>query len=772
MIERVLLILVLALPSFPSISVGDEAEAALRDAAFRIDLSRVDVTLDLDPKKGTLSGRCRLTFRMRPGQTRPLFHFAPPIRRGSVKDVLTAVRLNGRPIDYMGAELCEVRFPGSWQPAFEVGSELAPEVEHELEVCWRLRDLYELRTAGRFHCEVDDTAGVGNERLWPTINAPGELARHQIRLRIHDRRNYTVIASGRTTRVEPAPGSNQGDVQVFLIDSGREIASYTLMIVALPASDVQVERFEVAGIPIRIVSDQSASRIASARSTIERTLPRLIHDFGPYPAPSLQVFLTDWDEGMEYYGGAVTGIDALEHELVHLYWGTSAVGRSWRDTWLDEAIAVWWAEPDEFEPLPNGFASNLVSGRSPIEPGFDLRAYDEGAAVIAEIADVLGGRQAMLRLLKEIHARRSFKPFSTREFLGDLLGAAKSEDLDERMERWLFAPSSASPIEVFDSLWKAFHQNYAFFERRGVDWTCQYEKLRPQVEPDMSDSELFLLLCELLRPLGDAHVTLDRIGGPTFSAEVPCRIAREFDDRQLEALAAITRTTLREEGFGPLRRRGRRFRFATNENLGYLQIRSFGGAKKRLSRRLDRVMDELSDCRGLMIDVRGNPGGRDAVAYLLASRFTDEKRVGHIKLTKQGVGEDNFGAPEVWWLEPQGPRQFTRPIALLTDSRTYSAAEVFTLAMSRLPHVTIVGERTNGVFSDMFEGTLPNGWSYTLSHQRYLSAGGICWEGEGVPVDLAVANTTADLETRCDPVILAAIRFLETSAGGAGAEER
>ena len=764
------LFLILAVLQFPP--GAGQPTAALRADAFRIDLSRVDVTLDLHPRAGTLEGRALLRFRMRPGQSRPLFHFAPSVREGTARDALTAVLLDGEPVEHRGDGLREIRFPGSSQMGFEVRSECASKVEHTIEVRWVLHDLHELRTTGLFQSEVDDTVGRGNERLWPTINAPGELARHRICLRIHDRREYTVVASGRTTRVTRRVTAKD-PLQVFVIDSEREVASYTVMLAALPATEARIERFEVEGVPVRIVSRQPASDVVTARSTIERTLPALIRDFGPYPAPSLQVFLVDWDDGMEYFGGTITGIDSLEHELVHLYWGTSAVGRTWRDTWLDEAIAVWWTEPDDLDPLPKRFASNMVSGRSPIEPGFDLRAYDEGASVMTEIAEALGGRRAMMRFLAGVHSRRAFVPFSTREFVGDVMAAVDCEKrgcLRERIERWLFSPPSVAPGEVFDALWHAFRKRYAFFDVRGVDWDRQYRELRPRIRPQMSDSELFLLLCDLLRPLGDAHVTLEREGAPTFSAERPSRLAREFDDSQLDALSAVTRATLRAEGFGPLRRRARGLRFAISEHLGYLKLRSFSGPRKPIVRGLDRVLEKLSDRCGLIVDVRGNPGGQDAVAYAVACRFADKVRVGHIKRTRLGPGPNDFGPPKVWRLKPRGAWRFTRPIALLTDSETFSAAEVFALAMRALPHVTIVGERTHGVFSDMFEGELPNGWTYTLSHQRYFSPEGVCYEGQGVPVGLTVLNTTEDLETRRDPVLRAAIQLLATPPGADGAK--
>jgi C-terminal processing protease CtpA/Prc len=111
-------------------------------------------------------------------------------------------------------------------------------------------------------------------------------------------------------------------------------------------------------------------------------------------------------------------------------------------------------------------------------------------------------------------------------------------------------------------------------------------------------------------------------------------------------------------------------------------------------------------------------------------------------------------------MEPHGDAQFTGPIVLLTCDSVFSGGEVFALALRELPHVTIVGDRTNGIFSYQLEKTLPNGWDFRLSYQKYFSADMICYEGRGVPADIQLLNTKADLQTGTDPLIVRAIDVL------------
>ncbi|MDP6036184.1 MAG: protease, partial [Verrucomicrobiota bacterium] len=61
-------------------------------------------------------------------------------------------------------------------------------------------------------------------------------------------------------------------------------------------------------------------------------------------------------------------------------------------------------------------------------------------------------------------------------------------------------------------MWKTFHERYAFFKLRGVDWQKQYKTYRPKVTKNTTDEELFKVLCEMLKPLKDGHVNLKAKG--------------------------------------------------------------------------------------------------------------------------------------------------------------------------------------------------------------------------------------------------------------------
>jgi carboxyl-terminal processing protease len=323
------------------------------------------------------------------------------------------------------------------------------------------------------------------------------------------------------------------------------------------------------------------------------------------------------------------------------------------------------------------------------------------------------------------------------------------------------------PEENFETLWETFHTRYPFFELRNVDWQKQYDTYRPKVTSETSEDELFDIFCEMLDPLDDGHVELEaksRADGKRrfFTAEKKPRFHREFANGKIKQLFKTTAKTLVDNGFGkPAKTEAWMLRYCRSEAFGYLRILELEDVKKRkLTAALDGIARDSGSLKGFIIDLRDNPGGEDSIAIAIINRFCDRKRVAFHRKTKIGPGEDDFAPLKTWYLEPEGDAQFTGPIALLTCDSVFSGGEAFALAIRQLPHVTIIGDHTNGIFSYTLDKKLPSGWKYCLSYQVYLSADMVCYEGKGVPVDIELLNRKSDIEAGIDPLIARALQVL------------
>lgn len=303
----------------------------------------------------------------------------------------------------------------------------------------------------------------------------------------------------------------------------------------------------------------------------------------------------------------------------------------------------------------------------------------------------------------------------------------------------------------FEALWNEFDQLYGLFEVRGVDWDEVYATYRPQINNDLSDLELFELFVEMLSNLDDGHVGLISTNPdfPTYTGGPPNEFDFEFDILKDNYLPNSKENKVQMTyGF-------------VEEGIGYVYILHFGEAGNLLKKEMEKLLDFFKDAKGLIIDIRNGFGGEDIAGKLIASHFTNQKRLYMTTSIKNGPGENDFTTPEKWYLDPMGDVPFTKPIAVLTNRVTISARESFLLAMKALPQVVTVGDTTNGAFANAINRDLPNGWGYSMSIGDWRAADGTSYEGIGVPPDVLVENETAAVLEGRDEALERAIALLK-----------
>ena len=330
------------------------------------------------------------------------------------------------------------------------------------------------------------------------------------------------------------------------------------------------------------------------------------------------------------------------------------------------------------------------------------------------------------------------------------------------------------PLENFDALCTLFEQLYASFEEKNIDWRSRCSEYRKTISSSTSAPSLFHVMTKMLQPLNDAHVKLKaKAIDSSFSATRPSRILTELKripkGKIKTAFKKMTGSTLDDNGFKPITEIGPKFRgeklfsYTNNGKVGYLRFfRSFSTLPvmngPSLSNQLDEIFSSFHDLDAVIVDIRFNIGGDDGFSQSVAGKFVDKPTIGFYKQTRS---KGEFGPLETKMIQPNGKVRFlNKKVVLLTNDRTVSAADVLALMMSLFPNVTLVGEASNGSYSDLFEGKLPNGWKVTLSNQRYLSAEKKNYEGVGTPVDIEVKNMASDLERNEDSVLLSALNYL------------
>lgn len=333
---------------------------------------------------------------------------------------------------------------------------------------------------------------------------------------------------------------------------------------------------------------------------------------------------------------------------------------------------------------------------------------------------------------------------------------------------------------VFDFMWQTFDEYYAFFELRNVDWATQYETQLPKVGEVTNDESLFELLADLISPIDDGHVFLgsnDRGFSPAIERGINGELERGFEaqneiadpdvwvDGIFDQFESVLTSRMDEGSIveqGPLT-------WATLENgsTGYLFISGMQGyvlddegesinasAIDELAAAnaiMDSAMADLASTTRLIIDLRLNGGGMDAIALNFAQRFVSERQ---LAFSKTARSRDFESVAVEAWLEPPATGAYLNPVTMIVGANTASAAEVFAIPLHRLPQVTVIGERTFGILSDILVKPLPNGWVAELSNEVYLDAQGVSFEGVGVTPGIEVpVFRIEDIEAGIDPAL-------------------
>ena len=166
-------------------------------------------------------------------------------------------------------------------------------------------------------------------------------------------------------------------------------------------------------------------------------------------------------------------------------------------------------------------------------------------------------------------------------------------------------------------------------------------------------------------------------------------------------------------------------------NIGYLRLSTFYPLD--LARpKFAAAFTLLADTDGLVLDLRQNGGGDDASADLLVRTLLDAK-IGAVQQL------DQRGRRTPVPLPPASLPVYLKPLVVLIDRRTGSAAEFVAYSLQALGRARIVGTRSGGA-AHMFGDPvlLPDGYQISIPDRQpiNLRTGGN-WEGTGVRPDVA-----------------------------------
>jgi hypothetical protein len=321
----------------------------------------------------------------------------------------------------------------------------------------------------------------------------------------------------------------------------------------------------------------------------------------------------------------------------------------------------------------------------------------------------------------------------------------------------------ASLVGRFDAFWSTFDAQYSYFAYKHINWDSLRAAFRPRAAAAGSQDELVAILKEMTAPLRDIHVAFTTPSGarqPTYVPAAP----RNWDRTVWLQTASACHLTQVKPNLG----------YCTMGSIAYIVIGSWNPSQFGRDD-LDAIVDRFRDAPAMIIEVRPNGGGSDALAFDLASRFVARSTVvGYVRF-RNGPRHDDFTPEMTRRIEPRGAFQYAKPVIVLSGRGVFSSNESFISAMRETPNVTILGDTTGGGTGNPGEHELGDGWKYTVSRWIEWTADRRVIEWQGIPPDVVVPWDTAAVRAGRDVVLEAALSLLTTGTlrsapGGAVAE--
>jgi carboxyl-terminal processing protease len=188
------------------------------------------------------------------------------------------------------------------------------------------------------------------------------------------------------------------------------------------------------------------------------------------------------------------------------------------------------------------------------------------------------------------------------------------------------------------------------------------------------------------------------------------------------------------------------------DNIGYIKVNQFGDDTNKLFR---QALDEMiaKKPKGLIVDMRNNPGGYLDTAVDMSSYFLKDRG----SIVKQ---KDKHG--QILDIKATNNPIYTEaPMIVLVNGSSASASEIFAGAMQDYGRARLVGEKTFGKGSVQELQDIGNGAAVRITVAKWLTPKDRAIDKEGIKPDVEVKLTDEDYTAGRDPQLDKAMELLK-----------
>jgi carboxyl-terminal processing protease len=174
------------------------------------------------------------------------------------------------------------------------------------------------------------------------------------------------------------------------------------------------------------------------------------------------------------------------------------------------------------------------------------------------------------------------------------------------------------------------------------------------------------------------------------------------------------------------------------DDIGYVRLRSF---QKTTTEELEDALQDLEEqrIRGLVLDLRNNPGGLLEQAISVSDEFLEAGKL--IVYTKGRLASQNMKG-----YSKNDRAHVGYPIAILINNGSASASEIVAGALQDLGRATLVGSQSFGKGSVQTIIPLSDGSGLRLTTAKYYTPKGREIHGKGITPDIVVDEPPAAQE--------------------------
>ena len=190
----------------------------------------------------------------------------------------------------------------------------------------------------------------------------------------------------------------------------------------------------------------------------------------------------------------------------------------------------------------------------------------------------------------------------------------------------------------------------------------------------------------------------------------------------------------------------------SDDKIAIIEVSQFGNdTNQEFEKAVRKVLND--DTKGIILDLRNNPGGLLNSAIKMSSEFIEdgiivkEERVGD-----QAVDHEAVGAARLKDI----------PVVVLVNEGRAAASEIVAGALRDQRDIQIIGQTTFGKGSVQDLDSLPQGTSLRITVAKWLTPNGDQIDEVGITPDVEIEMTDEDYDNDKDPQLGKAIEVLQT----------